>query len=181
MKKWIIASTIILFISTACNKGESPSASAEKAVPAETSAQEKIGALAAQIAANLEDAKSFISRGEISQGLSRLLDVVLLTRPDEALPSGYKERIESARESFDRQDLAAGGDDVAAALALWRVDSGLPAPPQSDGADTGTPGPLAEIFATMLDESKALFEQGQADQGVAKILEALLLLAPRGR
>ncbi len=176
MKKWIIVPAICLLLLSACSKGDSPEPAEEATAPAE----ESIGAVAAQIAANLDDAKASLSEGEIAKGLGMLLDVTLLTRPEDQLPEGFKETITSAREAFNRMDFAAGGESVAEAWQIWSSETGLSSETRAGEAEAErTPAPVAEGMSKLIDASKEDFKQGLANEGVAKILQALLLISPR--
>ena len=173
MNKAILAAGTALVILVACSGEKTSGPVGQSSAPEQKSA----GAVAGKIAENLEGAKTHISKNEIVQGLNLLLDVALLTRPEGELPGGFKERIESGREAFGNHDFAAGGEQVAEALSLWRSDSGLPVRAETPSPEEGGQiAPLAELFLAGLEEAEAQFKQGLADEGVSTILEAVLLL-----
>ncbi|MFC2158530.1 hypothetical protein ACFLT9_11895 [Acidobacteriota bacterium] len=144
------------------------------------SEQENVTPVAQSVASNLDKAENFLSQGAVSQGVSLLLDVTLMVYPEQRMPAGFKDHIQTAKKAFISQEFPAGCEHAAQALDLWKKGFELSDDAEGTGTtESKTPGPIAELFKNKLIESRQQFKQGRADVGVAKILEAILFLSPR--
>lgn len=171
MKKWITCFTAVLLILPILVMGMNRDRDSE---------QEKGTPIAQSVAADLEKALSLLSQGAVSQGVSRLLDVTLVVCPEQKMPAGFKDHIQTARKAFNSQEFPAGCQHVAQALDLWRKGFELSDDfEETETPESKTPGSVAELFKDKIMESGQQFKQGRADMGVARILEALLLLSPQ--
>ena len=173
MRTWPILATAAL-LALSCGqpqKGETPE---KVASPGGT-----IASLSETISGKFDGALTSIAEGDIGSGLGMLLDITLLTGPEAGLPEGFKDAIERARAAYAADDMAGGREHVVAALGIWNPDRGEDA--AAPRQDTGTPGPLAQLFRDKIVAARDLMTQGDSKSAVTAILEALLLLGPASR
>ena len=183
MKKWlIIPILILLFIIFACEK-QVEQAEMRAAKPDEQR-QAQIAPIAQQVANNLDSALKSFQAGNAADGAAKLLDTVLLVNPRESWPEGFENAISTAREKFQAGQFSAGVGFVSDALALIR-------PPAEAEEEKGEavgeevepqerkPAPVAEAVRNKILAAGEEFKEGNGDEGVILLLEALELLGPK--
>jgi hypothetical protein len=146
--------------------------------PEQEKAQTQETAPVAQaIAASFEEAVNSIAGGDFVGGISLLLDITLLTGPEESLPEGFKDKIVQAKSEFAVNDLAAGGRNVREALKIWNPDAEVELT-TGDESEAENPAPLARIFKGKIMSARDLMVEGDVKSAVTTILQALLMLSP---
>ena len=183
MKKWlIIPILILLFIIFACKK---PGEQAEmRAAKTDKQIQEKIAPIAQEVANNLDSALKAFQAGNAAEGAARLLDAVLLVKPRETWPEGFENAISQAKEKFQAGQFSAGVGLVSDALAL--IKPPVQAEEEKEevaGEDIEPqerePAPVAEAVRNKILAAGEEFKEGNGDEGVILLLEALELLGPK--
>jgi protein involved in sex pheromone biosynthesis len=183
MKKWlIIPILILLFIIFACKKqGEQAEMRAAKT---DKQLQEQDAPIAQEIATNLDTTIKAFQAGNAAGGAAKLLDTVLLVKPRESWPEGFESAISQAKEKFQAGQFSAGVGLVSDALALIRP----PAQAEEEkeevaGEDVESqerePAPMAEAVRNKILAAGQEFKEGNGDEGVILLLEALELLGPK--
>ena len=160
MKKWIwILLIVILLVFVFC-KGEED--------------QERIGPVALAVEENITDAVNLLKEDRASEGINLLLDIVLISRPENKAPSGFIDHIKSAKQSFQEGNLSEGGRFIHNALLI--IDQGRAG--KEAKSETEEIAPLAQIMEQKIMEAKEAFIQGDADKGSHLLLESILIIAP---
>ena len=183
MKKWILFSVLVflLIIFMSCQKqlDEGVAKSQEKLQA------EKIAPIALSLEDVIDTAVMNFQNGEMTEGVSLLLDGILLVKPKERWPDGFVATLSTAKEQFQKGNLPDFGKSISDSLLLIQpvhVDS------EEEAADSSNtqfqkpqeakPAPIALIFTNMLSTAMDEFKKGDADCGVIKILQALQLMTP---
>jgi hypothetical protein len=183
MKKWLIIPIIILLlIIFACKKqSEQAGLRAEKT---DKQLQAQNAPIAQEVATNLDTAIKAFQAGNTAGGAAKLLDTVLLVKPRESWPEGFASAISQAKEKFQAGQFSEGVGFVSDALALIR-------PPVEAEEEKGElagedikprerePAPVAEAVRNKILAAGEEFKEGNGDEGVILLLEALELLGPK--
>ena len=137
----------------------------------------EITPVARTIAGSFDAAVERISLGDASGGVGLLLDIPLMTGPEQSLPAGFKQHIEQARTAFAANDRAAFAAALRAALLAWIPDWSEDRKPLPGGKNH-EPAPLARVFLDRIHSARELMKKGEAEPAVTVLLEALLLIQP---
>ena len=171
MKKWLWVPILVILIFLFCCKKQDR---AEQIVDETESGGEGITPIAQTIGNNLDMAIENLEKGQLSEGADILLDSVLLVKPLDQWPEGFVGNVSSAKEHFTRGNFSDAVGYVSEALNLIKK------PADSEQSKEG--GEIAPVAAAMKEkiaEAKEEFNEGNGDQGVISILEALQLFAPK--
>lgn len=172
MKQWLIVMVAGLLL-TACGDGhEKPSQSGEAVEAGE------VAPVARTIDGSFGAAIEHISLGDVSGGIGLLLDIPLMTGPEQSLPTGFKRHIELARTAYATNNRTGFAAELRAALRAWNP-GWLPQDrkPHSSGKNP-PPAPPARIFLDRVENARELMKNGEAEPAVTVLLEALLLVQP---
>jgi len=184
MKKWILYSIMVflLVLFSCCQKQTSE----EVSEPEKPHQPEKIAPIAQSFENMIDMAVVNFQEGEVAKGVELFLDGILLVKPKENWPDGFASIVSAAKEQFQKGNMSEYGENISNALSLIQPAKAdldeeindasitLDQEPQKTG-----PAPVAQIFVSMISSAKDEFKNGNADSGVTKILQALLLLTPR--
>jgi len=171
MKKWMVVFTAAALV-FGCAQGDTPEARKGTSPAAQENAS-----VAQAAAGHFDEAISGIAGGDVVKGVSLLLEIILLSGPEESFPEGFKAKIEEAHADFGVGDFAAGGADIREALRIWDPAAEAEAKAAGEG-ESGNQAALAQIFKDKLMAARDQLAQGNAKAAVKGILQALLMLSP---
>lgn len=171
MNKWMVVITAAALV-FGCAQGDAPDARAGTSPAAQDPAS-----VAQAAAGHFDEAIADIAGGDVVQGVNLLLEIILLTGPEESFPEGFKAKIEEAHADFGIGDFAAGGADIRQALKIWdpTAEAESKAAVETESENQAA---LAQIFKDKLTAARDLLAQGEAKAAVTGILQALLMLSP---
>jgi hypothetical protein len=171
MKKWLwVPILVILFFLFCCQKKEKT----EQMEIALEGEGEHISAIAETVGNNLDLAIEDLEKGQFGAGTGKLLDSVLLVKPQSQWPEGFVSNISTAKEFFETGNFSDAVEYVSKALNLVKLPDETKQSTESEKI-----APVAAIIKGKIAEAKEEFKKDNADSGVIAILEALQLLAPR--
>jgi len=142
--------------------------------------------VAQEIENKISSAVNKIANGNVAEGAELLLDVILLTRPSEFMPEGFENKIIAAKEQFRGGNLNEGVGTIHEALLIITSDEDLKGGREKDvlsgeayvQKEDEVPS-LAVIVKDKIMSAKAHFKEGEAEEGIELILEALSLFGPK--
>ncbi|MBN2399447.1 MAG: hypothetical protein JXI33_03810 [Candidatus Aminicenantes bacterium] len=165
MKKWMVVFAMASLV-FCCGQADAAEETAQEQVPV------------AQAAAKyFDEALASIAGGDVGKGVNLLLEIILLSGPEESFPEGFKAKIEQTRADIGSGDYAAGGTGIRDALRIWDPAAEAEAK-AAVKRESENQTPLGQIFKDKLTASRDLFVQGDRKAAVKGILQALLLLSP---
>lgn len=181
MKNWIwIAVLILVVILFSCQKKQEP---VEVGKPQE---EEKIFPVAQEAENKISSAVANLEEGKAVEGAQLLLDAVLLTKPGEYLPEGFEDKILMAKDQFQSGNMDDALESISDALLIIKPPSDVKTEKDKEEPKEAEQvqkrevvAPVAELVRNKILAAKEQFHEGNADQGVILILEALLLFSPR--
>lgn len=127
-----------------------------------------------------------IANGNIAEGAELLLDAILLTRPSEFMPEGFEDKIIAAKDQFHDGNFNEAVRTIHEALLIITSDEDLKGGKEKDvlsgevyvQKEDEVPS-LAVIVKDKIMSAKAHFKEGEAEEGIELILEALSLFGPK--
>jgi len=181
MKSWIwIAVLILVIILFSCQRKQEP-VSVEK--PQE---EGKIFPVAQEVENKISSAVANLEEGKVVEGAQLLLNAILLTKPDEYMPEGFESKIIMAKDQFHSRNMSDALGSISEALLIIKPPSDVKTrkdkeePREAEQVQKREmAAPVAELVRSKILAAHEQFKEGNADQGVVLILEALLLFGPR--
>lgn len=182
MKKLSIFLLLVyLVIFFSCQKEENDGVlNSEKSID-----KEDIAAIAQELENKLDSAIKHLSQGNIAEGTGLLLDGILLVKPGEDWPEGFKDLVLSAKRQYQKGDLFEGGKMISKALGLVHPPKANPDKETKQSIshtdqelNKEAVAPIAGILRDKILSAKEDFKNGKVNIGVVSLLEGLLLLAP---
>jgi len=181
MKTWIwIAVLILVIILFSCQK---QTESAKGGKPLE---EDKIFHVAQEVEGKILSALTNLEQGKAVEGAQLLLDAVLLTKPGEYLPEGFEYKILMAKDQFRLGNMGDALGSIKDALLIIKPPSDVKTekdkekPKEAEQVQKKeAAAPVAELVRSKILAASQQFKEGNADQGVELILEALLLFGPK--
>ena len=129
--------------------------------------------VAQQISEKIQLAIQNYKEDKIPEGAILLCDVVLSTRPRTSWPDGFAETIDSARNIFQKGQLAEGIGHIKRAIEIFKPDHET----SSEKGD-GSMAAITQLVLNKIESAVENFKSGDADLAVLLILESLTLLSP---
>lgn len=181
MKSWIwIAILILVVILFSCQRKQEP-ISVKK-----PQGEEKIFPVPQEVENKISLAMDNFTKGEVIEGAQLLLDAVLLTKPGEHMPEGFEDKILMAKVQFQSGNMGDALGSISDALLIIKplpdvkTEKVKEEPKETEQVQRKEAvAPVAELVRSKILAAREQFEEGNADQGVVLILEALLLFGPR--
>jgi hypothetical protein len=171
VKRWLWIPILVILVFLLCCRNQD---NAEQTQVSEETMGGGIAAVAQAIENNLDLAVGNLENGRVGEGAGLLLDSILLVKPRDQWPAGFRDHIAQAKEHFAAGSFSDGVGEVTSALDLIKqpVDA-------VQSGEEGEIAPIAAILKGKIAEAKEEFKKGNADQGVIALLEALQLFAPQ--
>lgn len=143
--------------------------------------REQVFPVAQEIDKLISSALEHFEKGKADKGVSSLLDAVLLTRPRQAMPKGFEEKVMGAKEQFSKGNFEQGVEITTEAYQIFKIAAQSAIAGQEENSEAQKKeeiAPLAEIVKKRILLARQKFQEGNADQGVLLLLEAIQLASP---
>lgn len=143
--------------------------------------REQVFPVAQEIDKLISSALEEFEKGKADKAAGFLLDAVLLSRPRQAMPKGFEEKVMGAKEQFSKGNFEQGVEMTTEAYQIFKTAAQSPMAGQekkSKAQKKEEIAPLAETVKKRILLARQKFQEGNADQGVLLLLEAIQLTSP---